>query len=393
MAPLIAAVLDLPGPDDGPYDAANSDAIPSAWREVLLSRYTDGAVCAGLFTACRVGKVWALTNACQLTVRLPLPSDQQSDNQAQSQAWQTQLATVQEALQVRGQQPARLVLECQDCAGTSAALLQVADALQGLGAGVTELQVKPNDASADTADSTGITAFLARAAPSLPSLVSLQLDECHGTLPPRDQLPSLRRLALRVIKSSRMAQSGSQTASIVNELASIQPYLVQITHLTITALGPIPWAVLFTPLTTSATHSTTPTVTPTTPPVATYPLTNFTTNKQLTNDLITPLLTHAPALTDLSVDGIHATISDHRGRQWGVQRLSSRLGMDLYHMARLPVCEGGKVLDVCIDDAYSSSLVVDDLTVSDYTHTHMHTYPPTHTYTHMRICLLWWLMI
>ncbi len=123
--------------------------------------------------------------------------------------------------------------------------------------------------------------------------------------------------------------------ALLRSCRSIAKYLPQLTSLTLDTCDD--WTVVFKPA--STTHT----------------LTSFSTVQPLTDELLTALLDHAPALTQLSVSEISNDLDGYSEREWGLEQLAvRRLPQEMYSsqshvldvLAALPRRRGGGAVTV-----------------------------------------------
>ncbi len=231
-----------------------------------------------------------------------------SVDSGEGDVWGQRLHAAAQCLSTRGTLPTSLTLQCTHSSTTPALLAAVPPALQGAGAGVTELAVVfPANPLLEFLGSfrnharKSVTQFLQQIAPALPSLSSLSLQRCLCTFASPPALSSLTALSLMLPDTSSALYS--------ELLISAGPYLSQLSRLEITttksahAWVHIPWPYLF--VTATTTHT----------------LTHLTTSDWLSDDLLSMLLVGAPALQCITVDSVSVR-EDHSNRQWAVKQLS-----------------------------------------------------------------------
>lgn len=178
-----------------------------------------------------------------------------------------------------------------------AGLHDIADTLTGACEGIHELTLRREPSLDPQRSAVSLTA-IQRVITACPYLHTLRLDRCPCALPPPCQLPHLVQLDL----GSPLGLSGvvcedgkGLTAEAV--CASVSAHIPTVITLTAGCWDSY-WQQIFT---TPAHH-----------------LTHFTTSSALTDDLLTCLCDHAPALTHLGVGGLDMHRYTHSQRVWGV---------------------------------------------------------------------------
>lgn len=301
-----SAMLGAPAAD---HWCAPSQLVPDAWLLCFTKHHADAAVWSGLFRTCRGGRDLALRAARQAALTLPC-FDQEPDA-----GWERQLATVRDALSVRGARPTRLRLpglqtDGEDqinfhtgrtCDAWARRLALMPGRLVGVGQGITKL-----DLSLWGEWEYGV--FLTQLAWACPNVTSLQLKLPYTLkpnftspqpppIPPRSLWPKLTSL--------RVPQGSVDTDWLVQHVA---PYMGQLTTLQLPSCPyyqTVQWPALF----------------PQYPTTTNTPLTHFTANAQLTDGLLSELLAHAPGLESLSVREVAVQSVAFRDRVWGLKEI------------------------------------------------------------------------
>ncbi len=293
---------------------APDDSAPETWR-ANFAEQAGAEVFAGLFRASKSTRDSALQWAPQMTLRLDLTSDEQHD------VWVQRLEAVADRLRTRGGKPIALHITCSHGLFATSLLSVMPQALQGVGAGITQLSVVFPPAHRGY-DARVQTLFLQRIAAALPSLTSLSLEHCPCTLPLPSALPSLTAISITAPPTNTAYEA---------LYISVGAYMPQLQQLHIPPIPqyhnnpvPIPWPSIFT-------HTS-------------HTLTQLTHTKgYLYDGLITLLVNHAPALQQISVRGIHC-VADHSARQWAVTRVSIvDASIMLAFLAGLPTSSAGSV--------------------------------------------------
>ncbi len=282
--------------DSEPADgcASPDQYAPETWRDEFPT-HADGEALSGVFQSGRAGRDYVLGRAPRAQLRLSVDS-------GEGDVWGQRLHAVAQCLRTRGTLPTSLRLQCSHSPDTPTLLAAVPPALQGAGAGVTEIAVvfprsgsvfldAPENHAGDS-----VTQFLQQIAPVLPGLSSLSLQWCFFTLAPPPAFPSLTALSLLLPNTG----SGLWSSLFI----SAGRYLPQLRSLEIITPrdGYTPWQYLFTPA-----H-------------ITHTLTHFTTISQLNDQLLSLLVNHVPALQSITSRGVYI-LSDYSHRQWALKQL------------------------------------------------------------------------
>ncbi len=175
-------------------DCASPDQhAPDTWRRDF-AEHAGAEALTGVFQSGRGGQNFVLQNAARAKLRLEVG---RGETEA---AWLRRLQAAGQCLHIRGRLPTSVQLHCSHSPDTAALLAAVPPALQGAGAGVTELAVVCPDAAADAKahQTQAYTQLLQQAAAALPSLSSLSLQHCTCSLPPPAALASLTSLSVTV---------------------------------------------------------------------------------------------------------------------------------------------------------------------------------------------------
>ncbi len=234
--------------------------------------------------------------------------------------WLKRATAVQQALITRGAQPTSLSVLCTLLGASKvvrdaglARLSRIPEHLSGAaGLGVTDLKLDTLDAAFEGT----FDGLLQALTLHTPNLVTLHLKSSPCALPPPSSLPSLRVLSLWHRGQDRRLRPAAYR--------SIAQYMTQLTSLSIDECDS--WSVLLRLTSKEATHT----------------LTEFSTDQQLTIELLTALLDHAPALKQLAAGAIRAGLGNHSNREWGLERLTVRyMEQILVRLGQLPRCKAG----------------------------------------------------
>ncbi len=337
---------------------APEDQVPEAWLILFTTKHvTAPAVLQGIFSSSRGGRDWALQHAP--SVRLVLLYD--------SVRAKT-LRHVSSALSVRCPLPVHLTVLG---AGVGDTVARLGGFLTALASGAC-IKGFTLSCGQDRADSGRVSTVLQDLAEACPQLASLRLDACIGNLPahlsppqattapaapqPTPALPHLSNLTVTFPPTTDHA------AAVEYCSRSIGAYTAQLTSLNITSQHNIPWPLVFPAGVTSHT------------------LTHLTTDRALTDELLSLLLDHAPGLTRLRVGRLQLSQDTHRTKQWAVEKLTTQLGA-LDTLALLPSNKGDKQLVVSNIGGEATAQVVSG-EVSGVSHTCTCTHTRTHTHTH-----------
>lgn len=114
-----------------------------------------------------------------------------TDEQPQ-QAWLAKLAMAKEGLVTRGPLPTTIRVYVGSSANSDTQLLLIPQALQGAGAGVTELEV------IGEVKSNTLAQFLQQMSAVTPNITRLECRDCNATLPPPPAFPQLRELSMQI---------------------------------------------------------------------------------------------------------------------------------------------------------------------------------------------------
>ncbi len=103
------------------------------------------------------------------------------------------------------------------------------------------------------------------------------------------------------------------------------------------------------------------------PPTTPSAITHFTTYHPLSDELLSALLSHAPALKQLTVDQIDL-LESHRGEQWGLERLrlTNMETPDVSRLALLPTRATG-TLQVRSNDAWQIRVSAEEVSYTQHT--------------------------
>ncbi len=308
---------------------ASQDAhAPDSWQRAFATQPGAAAVFQCLFGSCKAGQEWALVTAPSATLRIDCrPARLQQELSAQ-------LAAAKQCLAVRGGRPTSVELQCDDSDRTQAVLEALSQSFQGAGTGGGSHVVGLVLTTWDGLYSVRVSAFVSTTVPVLfPNLTSLTLTGCAYPLPPPAQLPHLS------VVTVDWGHFFDQQAYVAIP-TSVAAYLPQLHSLDYGLYMGRRWDQLFSP----ATHS--------------HTLKVFKSSHTLTDTLLTLLLSHAPALEQLSVLALHQDISDHSKQQWAVGRLNvldlvrGRRTASAPALMRLPrLANGGRVAvySECVD--------------------------------------------
>ncbi len=290
--------------------SAAGQAAPDSWR-IQFPKHADGEVLAGLFRSCRAGKALALESAARATFTLqwnePLPSLKR-------------LQVLRDAFIARAPRKLFLRIICSVESVSTGSLAVLLGLLVGYGPSLEGLELSFSGPSDPGAESSAVAAFLQQVAGVCPALSSLRLDRCFGALPARAELPQLTQLSVTLPPST------TQTA-LYAACGTISTLIPQLTNLTLITTYPyLPWPGLF-----SASNP--------------LPLTHFTTDAPLTDQLLDTLLLNAPGLTQVSVGQLQLQ-QGRQDRQWGVGVVCVDLSQvdSLSRLLGLPVSRAGKVV-------------------------------------------------
>ncbi len=399
---LLGAAL-FGGPEDSP-----DSLLPDAWLALLFREHATPRMRQAVFRTCRGGRRLVLQTAPMVSLRLRAPtirSEAQAPASGAALSLGQRLAAItaryragelarrapradnaarleaaRAALLVRGTQPTTLLLDCSCSYNESLNLSAVVDTLLSeAGQCITALQLRGSChlySPENTETSIAVTAFLASAAPHLPSLASLTLNFCPCILPSPAALPLLRRLCVET-----GSHDDEATAAMYR---TITPYLPQLTGLAVSDdEHALPWDELFNGLKTAAA------------------LTHFTTSAGLCQGLARLLLKHCPVLQHVSVESVYLGGRDAGGGrdsensgdgEWCVETLTlTRCSHGLVDMlAYLPRRAGaGKLTVVWGTRGYAPLDISVRRPEVPHTHTHTHTHTQcvhtralTHAYTH-----------
>ncbi len=317
------------------------EGVPEAWLLLFVEEYADSGVYEGLFTASKSGQTWVLTTTPTIQLKLYTTEVESIDE------WGARLTRHCEALAARGALPASLRVSCDDSAESAAACEAIVGAFSGSGVRVTDIQVHDE---AEQRPCAVYTAFLQRAMADFAHLRGLSLHPCPTSLPPPAALPRLRQLHLSI---DRFRSTDEVSYSCLRSCAA---YLLQLTVFSIDDSHYADyWPLLFNPATT------------------THTLTHFTYEMPVYDELLGPLLQHAPALNELHV-GVLSMEADYSEKQWAVRRLSLEYPHDISALLRLPTCSTG-IVWVGID--LETEVIIDTAQVS---------LSPAHTHSLTREC-------
>lgn len=312
---LAAALFGWP---HAPGHAAPSQHAPDAWVLLFKSKHATRPVLNGMFRASKAGRAWVLehTSSAILTLNIAGPRP--------AAWWRRRVQVLRDDLRRRGPLPTAFTVKT-DYGSTSTL---IASLIGPLLAGTSITQLTLIDMSED-GPSEALQRLLWLIAPTAKQLHSLTLDSCPVPLPPPASLPHLRYLDITLQEDDIYAEWGEGTDAY-EACCSAAAYLPQLTSLTYKSTlegdEDLTWEVLFGDTGTAAPS-----------------LTQFSTDSELTDALLTGLLKHAPSLQELSVASV-ALGEDYSERySWGLQRLSLREPPQgcVDSMARLPVCRSG----------------------------------------------------
>ncbi len=336
----------VPAPGCAP---APDDSAPDTWLASFAAQ-AGGEVFAGLYRASKSTRDSALQWAPQVALRLDLTSDEPHE------VWVQRLEAAAARLRTRGVKPTALHIQCNHSPFAASLLTLLPQALQGVGAGITQLSVVfPQEHQGHNAAVQ--TLFLQRVTAALPSLASLSLEHCPCTLPAPPALPSLTAISVT------LTQVDTAYHDLYRSLGAYLPQLQQLHMSVIPQDHPSPAPILWSAVFSHTSHT----------------LTHFShTRGGLCDGLITLLVKHAPALEQLSVQRLRYR-DDHSDKQWAVRQI--RLGfhhVTLGDLARLPSSSAGPVEVVGVSELVLTVRPEDDEVSTRHTHTH------THTHTHAR---------
>lgn len=306
---LGAALFDFP-PASG-YRKP-TDQAPVDWLAALLAKHSDAALYSGLFTACRSGRDWVLGTAPQVTLRLFITAASQPEPFAR------QLAAIAQILSLRQGQPVTLSVFISSDTSQALKCLESVPLWQGLG--VSELELTHKTTFILRSNTT--RQFFYRAGKVFAGLVGIDAPCC--VLPGPDRLPLVKHLGIRCPtgREPTAAETYRSVSQLCPQLTSLA-VLPSISAATATAAAtatvataagqstataaagaaasaaqaalPAPdaepaWSQIFTPLTPASN------------------LTHFTTECILTDELVSLLVSHAPALKHVGVSGVRLTL-------------------------------------------------------------------------------------
>ncbi len=287
-------------PAPGHY--APSQRVPDAWLRQLATQHKDAM--RGLLTSCRQGRDVAL----QIAGKLGLTLDCCDVPTEPTGVWLRRAAAVQQALTMRGAQPTSLSVLCtppEDACGwaphkqVSKVVLTTAakrtkhvpkHLKRPAGINITELRLTAPEGRS-------VGSLVKQMLSHTPNLVSLHLNTYPCALPPPSTLPHLTELDVQ--------HSGSGEPDEWTECyRSIGLYLSQLVSLNLNELRAAydDWDALF--ASKQPTHT----------------LTSFCT-EQLTDELLTALLEHAPALKQLTVQNMREVEESYSDKEWGLEVL------------------------------------------------------------------------
>lgn len=252
-----------------PGHAAASGEGADPWQVLFGEQHAtaDTAVLCGMFSLCTAGRDWALGAAPKVTLTLDTTIEQPAD------AWPGRVSTLRQSLGRRAGRAAKLVVLCNDGAGSGTACAAIPALVSDNGPAFSELVVKHQEPAAV---STVLTGLIEALLPALgPHLTTLTLTPCTTPLPPPAVLPQLSSLSVSVC------------GQIGTVFKSISPHLGHLQSLTITYRehAPLPWPALA-------------------PALPSQPLTTFKHNGVMCEGLCSFLLKHCPALQALHVDSV-----------------------------------------------------------------------------------------
>ncbi len=290
---------------------------PETWRTAFAAQ--AGAITLhNLFGVSRGARDVVLQSAPRITLRLDLTGSGDIDVGVR------QLEGVVQRLHTRGTLPVALRVQCLNSPVSSTLTALLPPALQGAGAGVTEMTLEYTDGPLDGAldgaavDQRVAEFFLQRTAAVLPNLRSLNLQHWYCTLPPPHLVPRLTQLSI----TGEHRLQGEPAIAAHRSVALLLPQLSSFTYEGGAWPNPASGqegrnALVFTPA--STTHT----------------LTRLVTSDSLTDELLGLLLQHAPALRELCVRESALTTS-HRGSTWELQQLHIETGLSLTACTFLP---------------------------------------------------------
>ncbi len=293
MRPQIALAAALFGFPAAEGFFAPDERAPQSWELSFATQAGAGPMFLGLFQSSRGGRDWSLASAPRVEWSFDCSTPRSK------RALAGQLAAVKQCLTVRGGRPTAVKLHCDASSATAAALWALPAGLGGAGTGVSELTV----IATDQAPSISVAEFVGAALPDVfPNVTTFTLVgyACPLPAPAHGPAPTLLlRLTAVVVACHNILTEYELQLFLI----SLAPYLPQLHSLHLSANREIEWGWLFSPGSTSQT------------------LQRLSTSGILTDNLLSLLLTHAPALRQLSVGGLDADIWDYSGQRWGVEQL------------------------------------------------------------------------
>lgn len=312
-----------PHPDSLPA----AGQAPDSWKRGFFSQPGAGLLYGGLFSSSRAGRDLALREAPTATWRLDCTAPRSK------QALTQQLAGAKQCLALRGAgRRTCVVLTCGRDAATDAALGALADTGADMWSGVTDLTITAGtgDHPSTTIATPTTAGFVCSTVPALyANIRHLTLINCSCKLPTPSELPLLESVVITWLMRVHHYHVRGPTEQDENAmLASLGPFLPQLSSVHVEVVAGRSLQPMFT--------------------ATSHKLRNFTTSEELTDQLLTALRTHTPALTHLSVEYIAGNISDHSSEHWAVEQLnvqvlcsSDRSIGSIEVLARLPQSTAG----------------------------------------------------
>ncbi len=299
--------------------------LPGPWIDLFQEQHAGPTGYSGLFTSCCPGRDWALQHSSKATLTID------STVELSIAEWARRLDAARQALQTRGAQATSLVVVLADTPHSSAACQWLVDALAPAASGVQSLTVRVEPVPAAASAVERASSFLLSAASVFTSISTLAVRNAFCVIPPPPQLPHLTHIDM---------QCDGQLPEAC--FAAIAARLGQLTSLRLNSYRPpTDWPLLFSPATT------------------THTLTHFSTDRQLTGQLLRLLVEHAPGLTQLGIHDIDPNMGVYSRRVWGVHSLcvGARF-VSVAGLSKLPrTAHGGRVR--------VTALSLSDLVISD----------------------------
>ncbi len=309
------------------------------WGEALYAAL-DGPSRLALAHTGPAYREWSLAAAQQATIGLLAYGG------LSEAAWQRRFARAQQALALRAQQGRTQNSLALRLATPNPAALQALLTIAGpAGSAVTELRVLQEQSNPDATpvplNLEGVrTQWLRELGRAFPNLRTLRVSRLCGCLPSPTHLPHLTELQIafypaetptgQAAAANSLAAGPEPAAGPSREqmIASIAPYLTQLTTVDISGIGWDDFKSLFLPITTTT-------------------LQRLVFGTMLDERCVELLCKYAPALEHVSCWGIHL-IDDLSSKKWGVRELRTTDDFLLTDtLAKLPQSPEGLLLQPC----------------------------------------------